>query len=185
MSEPRTLAEKWGTLMRGGQEELMKHFRLDDLIVMLDAKFKCPRCGRPDMPLVLFNEHNRSCAFECAMDGAMADYQDQWKQEKGDLEERIDDLEMAARDGLRTIEWFEGWLSKCDSPISYTFRDVAKVRISIAKTIGVNGLGHMLKGYAHIFPKETLPEFKCHLCGGRFDHEHMGSNLNICNWCRK
>ena len=35
------------------------------------------------------------------------------------LRARIVELEVALKEGLKTIEWFEGWLNKRDEPVRY------------------------------------------------------------------
>lgn len=36
-----------------------------------------------------------------------------------ELRQRIVELEVAAKEGLKTIEWFEGWLNDRDEPVRY------------------------------------------------------------------
>lgn len=39
---------------------------------------------------------------------------------------RIVELELAAKEGLKTIEWFESWLNDRDEPIRYLRDDLEK-----------------------------------------------------------
>lgn len=55
----KTLAEKWSLLIRGHRDE----FTYWDLVNMLDEKFTCLRCGRSDLPLALFREHDDACSL--------------------------------------------------------------------------------------------------------------------------
>lgn len=63
----------------------------DELYQKLGRNFTCPRCGRSDMPLYFFPEHDKSCIFECAIDGPALD-------EIERLRQRIDDLEDLLRE---------------------------------------------------------------------------------------
>lgn len=68
---------------------LYKGVRPQDAVRMfeeLSAKFRCARCGREDLPLALFNEHSKSCAFESAISVSACDAKDR-------LELIIDDIE--------------------------------------------------------------------------------------------
>jgi hypothetical protein len=40
----------------------------DELIKLLERKYRCSRCGRNDLPLALFFAHEKSCAYEVADD---------------------------------------------------------------------------------------------------------------------
>lgn len=109
-------AEVWNKWFRG---EAAPEFR--DLIAAMEEKFRCPRCGRADLPLALFPHHDKSCRFESGhlIDGSAIDIVEQKNQKIDDLEERIKILEAAVRDGIRTIQWFGRWLNGRSEPVTY------------------------------------------------------------------
>lgn len=95
-------------------------------------------------------------------------YIEQLRQSNKDLKERIELLEMAVRDGLHTIHWFEGWTRKAG--MHYTYRDVAKMKLSMITALGPEAA-----------PLST--EFRCCHCNGLFDREHMVGPS--CEWCQR
>lgn len=139
-------------------------------IEALKEKFTCPRCGRQDLPLALFPHHDRSCKFECGhliVGRAAIDTVEEQLQRMEDLNERIEQLEMAVRDGLTTIDWFASWTRKAG--LDYTYRDVARMKNSMVKALGpaASPLG---------------TDFRCSECDGLFDRKHMVGPR--CEWCR-
>ncbi len=128
----------------------------DEMYSALDEKFTCARCGRGDLPLALMPHHDKSCRFECGhlIDGPALDIVEEKNQKIEDLEERIRLLESSCRDGLRTIQWFESILGAASPPITYTFRDVARMKNSISKTIGDSHLAH----------EPQVPKDQCKWC---------------------
>ncbi len=139
-----------------------------EMLEALNENFRCPRCGRNDLPLALFPAHDKSCRFECGhlIAGAAIDVVEELKQKLEDHEERAERLEMSVRDGLRTIEWFEGWLGKQYPEISYTYRDVAIMKNAMGKSLV------RLDG-----------DFRCHSCYGVFDRKFMKGTR--CEWCQR
>jgi transcription elongation factor Elf1 len=93
----------------------------DEMTAALDEKFRCPRCGRNDLPLALFPHHDKSCRFECGhlIAGAAMDVVEEKNQKIEDLEERIEQLEKGVREGIRVIQWFGGWLNGRTKPVTY------------------------------------------------------------------
>lgn len=93
-----------------------------EMYTLLGKNYECARCGRKDLPLALFFEHNKSCAFESAISKSACELVDELAKSMDDLEQaqdRIDLLEMAGRDSLMTINWFERMLNGRKEPLTY------------------------------------------------------------------
>lgn len=70
--------------------------------------------------------------------------------------------------------------------VSYTGRDVARMKNSIAKALGPKSLSHHLKDYGNLFPSSEMPTFKCRMCDGVFDHQYRSkSDWSACEWCNR
>lgn len=120
---------RWNAILMHGAS-----YEGSELLEELEKKLTCGRCGRPDMPLALLREHDKSCAFECAIGMPAIEKIEELEQKLQDKCDRVEELEGAVREVLRTVAWFEGWLIK--DKIGYDARGVAHMKNEVSKVLG-------------------------------------------------
>ena len=84
---PRAL--RWNEIKKEMGERLKVEL-MTELFESLERTYECPRCGRRDLPLYFFHEHNSSCKFETALGGPAIEKIEELQQ---DLEEADDTLD--------------------------------------------------------------------------------------------
>lgn len=63
--------------------------------------------------------------------------------------------------------------------VSYSGRDVSRMKNSIARGLGQRGLGYLAERYVHLFTDDR----RCASCHGTFDMMRMVGRL--CEWCNR
>jgi hypothetical protein len=75
---------RWALIAAGGATTTL------ELYEVLRKKYYCARCGRRDLPLALFFEHDQSCSYESAITKSSCELVD----EINDLEWRLETAEL-------------------------------------------------------------------------------------------
>lgn len=118
-------ALRWNELLAMA-DSIKKMPIADELMKILEKRYECPRCGRKDLPLYFFFEHNSSCAFECAIGSPAI--------------ERIETLETQLGEALEVVQWLEKRLNRKE--FDYDARGVARHKMGWAKTLRDEHLAH-------------------------------------------